>query len=88
MYAGKTAGDTLVAAEAIRLRVNIDRIFRKELGIEQLGLRQVKFGLAGDTTGMQLKVAVGNLGVQEGRIDLERKKLIVAEISLEEGDVF
>ena len=88
VYAGKTAGDTLVAAEAIRLRVNIDRIFRKELGIEQLGLRQVKFGLAGDTTGMQLKVAVGNLGVQEGRIDLERKKLIVAEISLEEGDVF
>ncbi len=62
VYAGKTAGDTLVAAEAIRLRVNIDRIFRKELGIEQLGLRQVKFGLAGDTTGMQLKVAVGNLG--------------------------
>ena len=54
VYAGKTAGDTLVAAEAIRLRVNIDRIFRKELGIEQLGLRQVKFGLAGDTTGMQL----------------------------------
>ena len=88
VYAGKTAGDTLVAAEAIRLRVNIDRIFRKELGIEQLGLRQVKLGLAGDTTGMQLKVAVGNLGLQEGRIDLERKKLIVAEISLEEGDVF
>ena len=29
VYAGKTAGDTLVAAEAIRLRVNIDRYFVK-----------------------------------------------------------
>lgn len=88
VYAGKAAGDTLVAAEAIRLRVNIGRIFRKELEVEQLDLSRVKFGLTGDSTGMQLKVAAGNLGLQKGQIDLKRKKLTVTEINLDEGDVF
>ena len=47
VYAGKTAGDTLVAAEAIRLRVNIDRIFRKELGPYDTKLRKNADGTQG-----------------------------------------
>ena len=52
VYAGKTAGDTLVAAEAIRLRVNIDRIFRyrtvrSETGEVRISRRYYRYATEG-----------------------------------------
>ena len=79
----------LLTAEAIRLKVNItigyfvkNSVSNKvgsETGEVRISRRYYRYATEGGCREFE---------VQEGRIDLERKKLIVAEISLEEGDVF
>lgn len=88
VYAGPSATDTLAALESLHLKVGLNRILRKELSVEELELKKMRFNLANDTTGMLLKVKVDALHLKARRLDLGRHWVDVDEIALEDGDVF
>lgn len=87
VYAGKTATDTLCAVKSLRLDIGLGRIWKKELSVNELDLRQVKFVWLNDTTGMNLTIDAGQLRLDIPRIDLSNKRVEVGNIYLADGEV-
>lgn len=87
VYVGHTEADTLASAETLRLDVGLKGIFKGELSVDELAFRQVNFGIAGDTLGTTLKVAVGTLDLKAKRIDWKRKLAEVSRIAVADGRV-
>lgn len=87
VYVGRYPADTLAAVKSLRLNVGLKHIFRKELSVEELSLHQVRFGLANDTSGMDLQVNVGELELQAHQVDLKNRRVEVGELSLANGSV-
>lgn len=87
VYAGPTATDTLVALESLKLKVGLGRIFKQQLSVDELSLRQVKFRLQNDSTGMDLDVAVRALDLSAREVDLKSKRVEAERIGLTDGEV-
>lgn len=85
LYAGKTATDTLVAAQSIRLDVGWRYILQSELTLDKLTLDNVKFVLPGDSATIDLGVDVGLLVLENGRIRLKRKIIEIGDVTLQNG---
>lgn len=87
VYAGSSESDTLAAVGTLHLNVGIREIFRQRLRLDELALKEVKFRLSNDTSGMLLRVAVQELMLREGQVYLGQKRIEVKHLSLAEGEV-
>ena len=87
VYAGPTATDTLVALESLKLKVGLSGIFKQQLSVDELVLRQVKFRLLNDTTGMDLNIAVKELDLSAREVDLKNRLVNAQRIGLADGEV-
>lgn len=85
VYAGPTATDTLASVESLKLRVGLGGIWHKEISIEELALRKVRFVLDKDTTGLSLDVRLGVLGLNAPVVSLGKKQVEIDHIQLREG---
>lgn len=87
VYAGRSATDTLLFAQSLRLDIGLRKIFLKEISVDDLDFRQLQLGLKNDTTGMQLQVGVGELNLKAKSVNLSGKKVVVDFINMASGEV-
>ncbi|MEG2791181.1 MAG: hypothetical protein RSA98_06285 [Odoribacter sp.] len=87
VYAGRTMSDTLLSAESIHIDAGIGGIFHREISIDDLALRRAVFHLSNDTSGLNLRVAVGEINLRAKRVAFTKKLVEIQNISLADGSV-
>lgn len=88
VYAGKSTADTMAYIGSLHLDVGLGGIFRKQLSVRDLKIKEVKLNLENDTTGMELNIRAGELGLQADRVNLGEKRVDVDRLEIEDGDVY
>ena len=61
VYVGKSPVDTLVALQSLHLKVGLRDILKLRAQVDELLVEQVKFALHNDSTGLDLKVDMGQV---------------------------
>lgn len=87
VYAERTKGDTLLAAEQIQVNVSLLKLLKKEVEVRRLLLEKVVVRLSDSLSGMKLDVVLGQLRLQAGRADLNRQDAEVNSLLLADGNV-
>ena len=87
VYVGKSPVDTLVALQSLHLKVGLRDILKLRAQVDELLVEQVKFALHNDSTGLDLKVDMGQVALAVRQVDLKTKQVDVDFIRLAGGDV-
>lgn len=87
VYVGKSPVDTLVALQSLHLKVGLRDILKLRAQVDELLVEQVKFALHNDSTGLDLKVDMGQVALAVRQVDLKTKQVDVEFIRLAGGDV-
>ncbi len=87
VYATFSASDTLLAVKSLYLDLGVKQIFRKQLRINDLKLREGQFEFADDSSKMNLRIVLKELDLQGRQVDLKKKQIDVDYIQLKDGEV-
>ena len=74
VYVGKSPVDTLVALQSLHLKVGLRDILKLRAQVDELLVEQVKFALHNDSTGLDLKVDMGQVALAVRQVDLKTRK--------------
>ena len=87
IYLGNGEQDTLLAANLIRLDMDVWRLTHQEIDVRQLDVRKVYLQLSDSISGFRLQTRVAQLGLENSILDLSGKTIRVSKLLLDEGRV-
>lgn len=88
VYAGFSETDTLASIGSLHLDVGLGQLLRQQVSVDDFVLKQVKFGISNDTTGMKLRVDLKEMKLKARQVDLKNKQVMIDQTKLSWGEVF
>lgn len=86
-YAGFSETDTLISVGALRVEVGLGKILGGKFEVGDFTLRELKFRMSDEKTGMELGGVLGELRLNAKLLDLKNRRVEIDRVQLRDGEI-